>query len=165
VYYAANLLRDAGERPRPGGRTERAIDKVLLPVDGSRGSLRAVVHLIDALDPGSRAESHLLNVQPPIMSGEVGRAATAEMVRRIRRTAGAEALGPARELLERRGIPYRASVLLGSPAETIARYAGDHGIERIVMGTRGMSALKNLLLGSVGARVVGATDVPVTLVK
>ncbi|MCL4798862.1 MAG: universal stress protein [Burkholderiales bacterium] len=165
MYYAANPLHEAGKRPRAGASAERTIDKVLLPVDGSVGALRAVAHLIASLGQGGRAEIHLLNVQPPLMSGDVGRTVTAEVVRRLRRTDGAKALERARELLERRGLRYRASVVLGSPAETIARYADDHGIDRIVMGTRGMSALGNLLLGSVAARVVRAADVPVTLVK
>ena len=33
------------------------------------------------------------------------------------------------------------------------------------MGTRGMSAISNLLMGSIATRVLNLADVPVTLVK
>jgi nucleotide-binding universal stress UspA family protein len=110
-------------------------------------------------------EVHVLNVQTPVMSGDVGPAVTAEMVMRTRLAAGEDVLRRARELLDRTRVPYVASVLFGIPAETIIRYAEEHDIDGIVMGTRGMSALRNFLLGSVAAKVVGSAEVPVTLVK
>jgi len=54
---------------------------------------------------------------------------------------------------------------LGAPAEEIARVAADRGVDQIVMGTRGMTALGGLLLGSVAQRVVHLSPVPVLLVK
>ena len=56
-------------------------------------------------------------------------------------------------------------MLLGDPAETIVRYAAECGGTSILMGTRGMSAIGNLMLGSVAAKVVSRTGVPVTLIK
>ena len=50
-------------------------------------------------------------------------------------------------------------------ATTIARRADSLQCEGIVMGTRGMGAIANLLLGSVAAKVVHLANVPVTLVK
>jgi len=150
---------------RHGDRARRGTNRVLLPIDGSAGSLRALAHLADTLDHRPGPEIHLLNVQPTIMSGDVGVHATAEMVRSIRRTAGEKALHRARTLLDGKGLAHRSAILFGKPADAIVRYARDHGIDRIVMGTRGMGALRSLLMGSVAARVVGATEVPVTLVK
>ncbi len=139
--------------------------RVLIPVDGSDGALRAAAHLIGLVHHRAPPEVHLLNVQQPVMSGDVGPTVTAEMVKRSRLAAGEEILQRARGLLDRTGVPYVASVIFGVPAETIVRYVEDHGIDGIVMGTRGMSALKNFLLGSVAAKVVGLAEVPVTLVK
>jgi nucleotide-binding universal stress UspA family protein len=139
--------------------------RVLIPVDGSDSALRAAAHLVGLVYHRAPPEVHVLNVQPPIMSGDVGPTVTAEMVTRTRLAAGEEVLRRARGLLDRTGVPYVASVLLGAPAETIVGYAENRGIDGIVMGTRGMSALKNFLLGSVAAKVVGLAEVPVTLVK
>ena len=144
---------------------EPPVHRVLIPVDGSEGALRAAAHLIGLVYHGAPPEVHVLNVQPPIMSGDVSSTVTAEMVKRGRFAAGEEVLQRARGLFDRIGIPYVTSVLLGAPAETIVRYVEDHRIDGIVMGTRGMSALKNFLLGSVAAKVVGMAEVPVTLVK
>jgi nucleotide-binding universal stress UspA family protein len=99
------------------------------------------------------------------MSGEVGPAVTAEMVKRTRFEAGEQILRRAKSLLDRSGVPHVAKVAVGAPAETIVAYVEDHAIDCIVMGTRGMGALKNFLLGSVAAKVVGSVEVPVTLVK
>jgi nucleotide-binding universal stress UspA family protein len=137
----------------------------LIPVDGSDSALRAATHLIGLVYHRAPPEVHLLNVQPPVMSGDVGAAVTAEMVKHTRLAAGEGILQYARGLLDRTGVPYVASVLFGAPAETIVRYVEDHEIDGIFMGTRGMSALKSFLLGSVATKVVGLTQVPVTLVK
>jgi nucleotide-binding universal stress UspA family protein len=99
------------------------------------------------------------------MSGDVSPAVTSEMVKHTRLATGEEILRRARGLLDRAGVPYVASILSGVPAETIVRYVEDHDIDAIFMGTRGMSALKNFLLGSVATKVVGSAQVPVTLVK
>jgi nucleotide-binding universal stress UspA family protein len=54
---------------------------------------------------------------------------------------------------------------VGPPAQEIVRVAAEHGVDQIVMGTRGRNALAGLLLGSVAQRVVHLADVPVLLVK
>lgn len=154
-------------RSLAGPQTKRGttMHRVLIPVDGSEGADRAVSHLIGAVYHRAPPEVHLLNVQPSIVTGDVGPNVSVELVRRTRLTAGEEALRRAQAQLDASGIPYTTAVLFGSPAEAIVRYIKDRGIDAIVMGTRGMSALKNLLLGSVAAKVVGLAEVPVTLVK
>lgn len=87
------------------------------------------------------------------------------MVKRARLEAGERILRRVRSLLDRSGVPYVTSVAVGAPAETIVAYVEKHAIDCIAMGTRGMSALKNFLPGPVAAKVVGAVEVPVTLVK
>ena len=57
-------------------------------------------------------------------------------------------------------------MLTGSePAQEIAALAASGGFNLIIMGTRGISALGNLLLGSTATQVVHLSSVPVTLVK
>jgi nucleotide-binding universal stress UspA family protein len=138
---------------------------VLIPVDGSDAALRAAAYLVGLIYHHAPPDVHVLNVQTPVMSGEVGPTVTAEMVKRTRLEAGERILGRIRFLLDRSGVPYVTSVAVGAPAETIVAYVENHAIDCIVMGTRGMSALKNFLLGSVAAKVVGSVEVPVTLVK
>jgi nucleotide-binding universal stress UspA family protein len=62
-------------------------------------------------------------------------------------------------------VKYQEHVLIGDPAEQIARFAKRRGIDKIVMGTHGRSGLSALLMGSVATKVLHHATVPVTLVK
>jgi nucleotide-binding universal stress UspA family protein len=55
--------------------------------------------------------------------------------------------------------------LLTSVAGTIVSYAEEQGIDLIVIGTRGTSGIKRMLLGSVAEGVVMYTHCPVLVVK
>jgi nucleotide-binding universal stress UspA family protein len=54
---------------------------------------------------------------------------------------------------------------LGGAAETIARHAGDHRFDVIVIGTHGRTGLKRVLLGSVAEQVVRHAPCPVLVVR
>jgi len=56
-------------------------------------------------------------------------------------------------------------MLRGQVAQSIAKAAADADCELIVLGSKGRSAIKDLLIGSVAQRVASLSDVPVTLVK
>lgn len=51
--------------------------------------------------------------------------------------------------------------LPGNPAEVIVQYARDNGCDLIVMPTRGHTALRRFLLGSVTAKVLHDVEIPV----
>jgi nucleotide-binding universal stress UspA family protein len=53
----------------------------------------------------------------------------------------------------------------GDPAETLVRMARDHDAELLVVGSRGRSGLKSVLLGSVSRHVVSHAPCPVVVVK
>ncbi|MDP1900390.1 MAG: universal stress protein [Rubrivivax sp.] len=53
----------------------------------------------------------------------------------------------------------------GSLLLPLARRADELGCDGIVMGTRGMTAIGSVVMGSVATKVVHAANVPVTLVK
>jgi nucleotide-binding universal stress UspA family protein len=51
-------------------------------------------------------------------------------------------------------IPYQQHLITGEPADAIARFADEHGVDMIVMGTHGRTGLLRLLMGSVAEAVV-----------
>ena len=53
----------------------------------------------------------------------------------------------------------------GHPADEICRYADDHEVDLIVMGSHGRSALKRAILGSVSHAVVNSAPCAVTIVR
>lgn len=61
--------------------------------------------------------------------------------------------------------PGELVVTEGNPAEEILKAADEHKVQMIVMGTRGLSGLDHVLLGSVTERVIRKARVPVLAVK
>lgn len=53
----------------------------------------------------------------------------------------------------------------GHPAEQIIGFAKENGVDLIVMGSRGLSDLPGLLLGSVSHKVIHLSDMPVLVVR
>jgi nucleotide-binding universal stress UspA family protein len=138
--------------------------KLLVPVDGSPESLRALEYATSSAQSTGSAV-HLLNVQPQIMAGDITIFRTAKMVADSRMAAAMEALRPAKALLERRGIAYTSEIRWGSAAHEIARCAAASACTKVVMGTRGRGFLARLFSSSVAGEVVQRATVPVTLIK
>jgi nucleotide-binding universal stress UspA family protein len=139
--------------------------KVLLPVDGSGHSDRAVEELIRQVRDEGPVELHLLNVQIPVDSGHARMFVSATDIETFHREEGLRALQSARDRLDTAGVRYRWHVAVGHVAATIIRFVREHSIDRVVMGTHGRSALTHLLLGSVASDVSRNAGVPVTLIK
>lgn len=139
--------------------------KALVPVDGSENSMRSVRHVIDLVRGREPMEVHLLNVQEPIDAWEVRKFMTDEEIKAMQWTRGEEMLQPARAALAEAGVAYTWQIAIGDIAATIAHTAQEQGVDKIVMGTRGMGAIGNLLLGSIATKVLHLTHLPVTLVK
>jgi nucleotide-binding universal stress UspA family protein len=141
--------------------------KVLLPVDGSEASSRAVDHVVKNADLYKEpVELHLLNVQHAIpYSSRVASFIGHDKVNEYLKEEAMTALKPAMEKLDAAGIRYHYHIGVGDPAETIADFARQKECDRIYMGTRGMGSVSNVLLGSVATKVIALSDVPVLLVK
>ena len=74
-------------------------------------------------------------------------------------------LQPARQILDAKDVHYQVSTRVGSPANEIARHAHETQCDAIIMGTRGLGAVANLMIGSVATKVIHLVEVPVTLIK
>jgi nucleotide-binding universal stress UspA family protein len=69
------------------------------------------------------------------------------------------------EGLRGRNVEVEAVVREGYPASVIVEEAEERGADLIVIGTRGLSGLKHLLLGSIAERVVQKAPCAVLTVK
>lgn len=140
--------------------------KILVPIDGSQNSLRALRHVLDHRSWYSQPlEVHLLNVQPPIVSGAVKMFIPPDQLHEFYEEQGQAALRDSRELLEKSGIAAHVRVGVGDPAAMVAAYAKDQGCALIAMGTRGLGSVGNMLLGSVATKVIHLAEGPVLLIK
>jgi nucleotide-binding universal stress UspA family protein len=139
--------------------------KVLVPVDGSDHSGRAVRFAARLVQDASRLRVVLLNVQPAPSDVDTLHMAQQAILDHLR-ARGDDTLAPARKILADAGVAHDAKVEIGAePAVEIARVAREAGCGHIVMGTRGLGALAGLALGSVATKVVHLAEVPVTLVR
>lgn len=62
------------------------------------------------------------------------------------------------------GVPTIIASTAGDPAEEIVRYAAEHGIDLVVLGTHGRTGVSRVLLGSVAERVLRTAPCPVLVV-
>jgi nucleotide-binding universal stress UspA family protein len=138
--------------------------KVLIPVDGSPASLRALDFAIEMARQSPGASLVLLNVQT-ISASEATSAAMGSDWQDTASRASAGALEQAVKKCEDGSIRFSTLVKTGLVAEAIAQVARDEGINHIVMGTRGLGSIQGLLLGSVAMKVVHLAEVPITLIK
>ena len=139
--------------------------KILLPVDGSQVSLKAVRLAIDLLRQGLSGSVVLANVQEPATLYEMVVAPDGELLQRVSTAAGVDALEPAEALLMEAGVVYEREIATGDPAHTIVDIGERFACDLIVMGARGSTALRSALLGSVSNEVLHAAQVPVMIVK
>ena len=135
---------------------------ILLAVDGSEHALRAtkeavklaslikdcVIEMVLVVDY-SQTKSEILHSQGK---------EELELARRKR-------LLPMEELLKANSLSYRINILHGEPAPTIVEYANKQKFDLVVLGSRGLNALQEMVLGSVSHKVVKRVNCPVLVVK
>ena len=139
--------------------------KILLPVDGSEPALDAVRHALHLRREGLKASFVLATVQEPTYLYEMVLAPDADVLARVSGAAGARALEGAEALFKAAAVTYEREIATGYAANTLIEVAERYGCDAIVMGARGMGALRSALLGSVSQAVLHASKVPVTIVK
>lgn len=140
--------------------------KILLPVDGSPCSQRAVDQLITHLALFSEVpEIHLLHVHPPIPIGRVQAHIGKETLHAYYLEESQAELAEAQQRLDAAGCFHTTHIHVGQPAEVIVRLAGELSCDMIVMGTHGRGAMAGLIAGSVATRVLQLATCPVLMVK
>jgi nucleotide-binding universal stress UspA family protein len=141
--------------------------RILVAVDGSKHSLSAVQCLIDQAGwYREKPEVQLVTVHLPVpkLPG-MGAAVGKNQIQKYYEQEGGARLAAAKRKLGAARIPYEATVLVGPVAESIVRHARARRCDLIVIGTRGMTAFGNALVGSTATKVLHISDIPVLLVK
>lgn len=137
---------------------------ILVAVDGSGTSDRAVHHACDLIGAGLAAELHLLNVQPNL-GGAISTFVSKEQIDAHHREEGQKGLASAIEITRKAGIDAKVHIGVGRQGEVASDFVAKLGAGLVVLGTRGHTGLAGVLLGSVAQDVIAHVEVPVTLVK
>ncbi len=139
---------------------------VLLAVDGSDGSDRALDHAVARAKQGGAKVmvAYVIEWSPysfntPEENATRHKRREAEIER-----ANSEIVAPALKRIEEAGLACDGIVRHGHPAETLIAIAKECGAAQILIGRRGHSGLKSLLFGSVAGNLIQTAPVPVVVV-
>ena len=142
-----------------------ALKKILVPTDFSECSAAAVSYG-RALATAFGAELHLLHVvQDPYTqpwAAEAFPAPLGDLLQEWEQQAEARLKTLIPETERATSI---AATVIGSPFYEIVRYAAEHNVDLIVIGTHGRGPLGHMLLGSVAEKVVRKAPCPVLTVR
>jgi len=137
-------------------------DRILVATDGSDNAQRATDQALDlAREYG--AELHAVYVIET-RTGYDNAIVDPDTVRQNLREDGEETLA-AIEADGEPDISVVTSVKEGIPHEELLSYTENQGIDLVVMGSKGRSAFKTLLLGSTTEALLRADQVPVLVVN
>ena len=140
-----------------------AMNKVLIPVDGSSNALLALKHAVMIYGKDAHTEIYICNVQPKIYrhiskffsKGDIG-SWQAERAKEAARSAA--------EYLEKLGISYTFSYVTGDKGEALNDEAVRLGCSRIIIGSAKKNTLSRLFENSTTAKLLEISDIPVEVV-
>ncbi len=141
--------------------------KILLAVDGSKNSLDAVDCLLTHANwyrEPPQVELVTVHLPIPRIRG-MGAVVSKSQIQRYYAEEGQASLAAAMKKLNAAGVKFEPRILVGPIAETIVKHAEDAACDLIYIGTRGMAAAANMVLGSIATKVLHLARVPVLLVK
>jgi len=135
--------------------------KILVPVDGSPYSLKAVETAAELARTKPDASLVIIAVAVEIPELEEGVYITEKM-----KVQAQAALAKAKEVAQRDGVSMESILLTGvSPSEEIVRVAKDQKADLIVLGSQGLAGRTKSFLGSTASQVVAYAPCSVLVVK
>ncbi len=137
--------------------------KILVPVDDANLSRYAIQHVIHRAWSRDALEIHLIHVQPAA-NRYVDRLIARSALQDFRAGCSAKAFEAPGKLLDRGGLQYSTHESWGDPAREIVRYAESDRFSGIVMASDGLGSVSEMVLGSVTAKVLRTSRVPVEVV-
>lgn len=140
---------------------------ILLPIDGSEASTRAVAKGAELAKALGAAVTLMTAIEqnPAGLVGSVYRAEDNPM-HQAAREAAAHWLAQAKAIVVQHGIePQQLVVQENSISKSILAAATSAGADLIVMGSHGASALERLLIGSQTQRVLAHTNIAVMVLR
>lgn len=140
---------------------------ILVPTDFSEDA-EAALQQATELAKATGGRIHLLHVyQFPVYVGAgpgMAYSVSAELIEDVRRHATARAQ-EVEERIRADGVSVKSEILEGPPSERIVDCAEREKADLIVMGTRGLTGLKHVFIGSVAERTLRHAPCPVMTVK
>jgi len=140
------------------------IKEILVPVDGSENSMRAVKYALGLARP-LEARIRLFYVFPVSSVEIIGMAGMSrDDIERAAQAAAQRVFDKMHAEIGETDVKIEDETSIGDPAEEIIRWTEDDNDLMVVLGRRGLSRIQSLLLGSVSEKVVRHAHSPVTII-
>lgn len=144
-----------------GNMTTDQIKKILVPLDGSKNSMRGLDKAV-IIARGCQATITGLYVTP--LSPPASIAQKTYIKNYLLKNAD-KFMEKAKTHCAQNGVLFYHKILHGGEGSKIVKFAQDKKFDLIVVGSRGMSSLKEVFLGSTSNYVIHKSKIPVLVVK
>lgn len=136
--------------------------KIAVAIDGSENALRAAKHAIMIVKGLPEAELEVIYVSDfnKIKDAQLlSQSPESLLLKREQK------VQPVLELAKEAGVKTNINMLKGNPSQEIINYANSEEIEELVIGSRGLNTLQEIILGSVSQKIIKHVNCPITIVK
>jgi nucleotide-binding universal stress UspA family protein len=145
------------------------IKNILCPTDFSDPSYEAL-KAADELAVHFGATLHIVNVVPlvPIVEAPIGVESASFNVASYQQELEGQAQKSLKNMVEQkisRGVTAVTEVLIGNAAGEVMRYAGEKGVDMIVIATHGLSGWRRFISGSTTEQIVRQASCPVLTIR
>jgi nucleotide-binding universal stress UspA family protein len=150
----------------PSG-AQHEFKNILIATDGSKYSAKAAAEAV-CLAKRSGGSLTVISVVPAEYSSHENLELTVKQREQLGDTAQIDAekyTREARETAQKEGVPAKAFVMTGKPADIIIQMALETKADLVVLGSHGRTGVDKLLMGSVAERVIVLSACPVMVVK
>jgi nucleotide-binding universal stress UspA family protein len=136
--------------------------KILIATDGSKRTQNAVEMGLK-IAKEQRSKVYAVYVVDTVTFTSIPMDVTWENMYQLLKDEGEEAVKAVKDSAP--GVDVETRVLEGNPAIEITKFAGDSGVDLIVVGTLGKSGIDRILLGSTAEKVIRIANCPVLVIK
>lgn len=137
-------------------------NRILLAVDGSDHSVRAANEAVKLAAGSPESQVTIVfvadydNAKSEVLHS--GSSLELDLQRRKK-------LQPVEATMAAENLKYKVEILHGTPGPAIVEYANKERFDILVIGSRGLNSLQEMVLGSVSHKVVKRAHCPVLIVK
>jgi nucleotide-binding universal stress UspA family protein len=141
------------------------LSKILIPIDGSANSFRALEQANFFSNKNPRSTNYSLYIIEDLPSLYIYSPKTIEKLHADYKSESAKILERCKEMANQSGININTVLEEGDPASKIIGYSEMKQFDLIIIGSRGMGKFKEWIIGSVSNKVLHHAKCSVMLVR
>ena len=136
--------------------------KIAVAIDGSENALRAAKHAITLAQYLPEAHLEVIYVSDFNKAKDERLLTQSPESLTLKRE---QKVHPILELAKYVRVKTKITMLKGNPSQEIIKYVNSKEIDQLVIGSRGLNTLQEMVLGSVSHKVMKHVNCPITIVK